>query len=198
MTEQPILLDDDQRAALAAHASAIAFRLLGDHDAAERVATSTVDELARRIREHPEEGPAPMAWLAAAAVTTALDAEPSADGPDGPRRAALRLTMGSLAADERAVVALTLLCGYPRPEVAGWTARTIAEVDAVIEALPPGMEQARDLPRHADSTRRRRVGFGSIAAIVMLAVALFITNCRPFVDDADGRAATPPASIRRP
>src|SRR5262245_32941030 len=89
----PRRLDDHPHSALGPQAAASAYRVLGELLAAEQLASQTVDDLAARFRESPADGPAPMAWLASATVEAALDDEPTADGTDGPRRAALRLAL---------------------------------------------------------------------------------------------------------
>lgn len=118
-----------------ANAYAIAFRLLGERDAANTAVDAAID----RARTDGSLGdPAWMCALAAAAVAASL-AAPAVEPPppDDALRTELRRRLGAATTDERIASSLRHLAGYPLDAVAAFMQRPVPDTELLAHALDP-------------------------------------------------------------
>lgn len=118
-----------------ANGYAIAFRLLGERDAANTAVDAAIE---RAGADGSLEDPAWMCGLAAATVTTSL-AAPAVEPPppeDG-LRTELRRRLGAATTDERIASSLHHLAGYPLDAVAAFMQRPVPDAELLAHALDP-------------------------------------------------------------
>ena len=210
---------DPADSALETNAYAISFRLLGDRPAARAVAGIAAERL-RQVG-----GMTRPDWMYLLVEFTldqtvepgVLAVSPNDDDPYTGLRTALRRRLERAAPDERVAGSLIHLAGYPIDLVASVVNRSPEQTVALagILAPPPGVDY-RDLgdpelthrtPRRPERTRRRRVHWTTIAAVlVALAIVLGATQMTgprptlgpPLVEDGAGALDAPAGSSSDP
>ncbi len=116
--------------ALHRDARSITARILADGESADRLALGAVTS----VTSDPERASHASAWMAAAAVTTALEAlDAGATDADGEWVALLRRATVA----QRTVLALVDACRYTPTQVAFLTQRDVAQVEALWSACHP-------------------------------------------------------------